>query len=256
MRTGSAGPSVPSRGGGTSDRIHRGRGRRSLEGKPRAHVEQGVCEAGVDVEGWKRMFRGVGGSGGPRSPPPRLAQARTSPKRLGEVGVPMDRGSATGIGLRPRGAPPPAPPRSFLTERGEFDCGQRAFLSSAIPHPPAPSPGKLRRERGRIRLRFGRLFLTEGRGRGCPLFAPGSPSRTRAGAVYPLSPAVCGRGQARNEPGEGTTPWWCSNSGSRTGWLRRRCCSTQPCAGPSRRRRWWYNSHFASGPRLSRVWGA
>ena len=50
--------------------------------------------------------------------------------------------ASTGIGLRRRGAPPPAPPRSFLAERGEFDCGSTGIglrrrgapLSRPLPH--------------------------------------------------------------------------------------------------------------------------
>src|SRR5688500_4704529 len=36
--------------------------------------------------------------------------------------------------LRPRGAPPPSPPRSFLAERGEFDCAPESVTRSP-PHP-------------------------------------------------------------------------------------------------------------------------
>ena len=34
-----------------------------------------------------------------------------------------------------RGAPPPAPPRSFLAERGEFDCAPESRLPPATPPP-------------------------------------------------------------------------------------------------------------------------
>src|SRR5687768_17028521 len=51
--------------------------------------------------------------------------------------------------LRPRGAPPPAPPRSFLAERGEFDrapdgsnCVRRG------PPPPGPLPSQTARGEG------------------------------------------------------------------------------------------------------------
>jgi hypothetical protein len=50
--------------------------------------------------------------------------------------MPMDRGSATDIGLRPRGAPPPTPPRSFLAERGEFDPLSARIESSSNTPPP------------------------------------------------------------------------------------------------------------------------
>jgi hypothetical protein len=48
------------------------------------------------------------------------------------------RATATDIELRPRGAPPPAPPRSFLAERGEFDC---ASTDIELRPQGAPSPG-------------------------------------------------------------------------------------------------------------------
>jgi hypothetical protein len=35
--------------------------------------------------------------------------------------MPRDHSGIQDIELRPLGAPPPAPPRSFLAERGEFD---------------------------------------------------------------------------------------------------------------------------------------
>ncbi len=53
------------------------------------------------------------------------------PRSLGEVGA---HGGTKVIELRPRGAPPPAPPRSFLAERGEFDGATKRCVA-----PPSPA---------------------------------------------------------------------------------------------------------------------
>jgi hypothetical protein len=88
-----------------------------------------------------------------------------------------------------RGAPPPAPPRSFLAERGEFDC---APAGSALRPTRCPSPGPsplVPRGEGRIRSRSGRfrrapepvpfipsptLFVGEGRRGTSRVRAPGA----------------------------------------------------------------------------------
>jgi hypothetical protein len=63
----------------------------------------------------------------------------------------LSRGRAKGIEPRPRDAPPPAPPRSFLAERGEFDrasmiTGAHRCHSEARPRRPLfsrnPSQGR------------------------------------------------------------------------------------------------------------------
>jgi hypothetical protein len=63
----------------------------------------------------------------------------------------------SGSGWRPRGPPPPAPPRANCARRGEnFDPAERGFLARGrflqrplrgAPHPPAPSPANCAGER-------------------------------------------------------------------------------------------------------------
>src|SRR5688500_1899413 len=71
--------------------------------------------------------------------------------------LPTVRDASNGTGLRPPGAPPPAPPRSFLAERGEFDRGP-ARIELRPPGRPLsrPLPQKTLGER-RIRSRCDEL---------------------------------------------------------------------------------------------------
>ena len=114
-------------------------------------------------------------------PPGSLNLAHLPQKNLGEVGV-ADGAKARRRGSHcVRGGPPrPLPARS--SRRGENSIALRNGAS----HLPPP------------RSLWGRA----GGGGRLPL-APRLPEHSNARAVYPLSRAVCGRGQARNEPGEG-----------------------------------------------------
>src|SRR5688572_28830572 len=99
---------------------------------------------------------------------------------------------------RRRGAPPPAPPRSFLAERGEFDgASERLELRPAESPTPGPSPLVPRGE-GRIRSRFDKVRCTSlpravcggGSGRGAAQHpAPNAPNRLQP-CPTPTSPSL------------------------------------------------------------------
>jgi hypothetical protein len=120
-------------------------------------------------------------------------------------------GASNGIELRPRGAPPPAPPRSFLAERGEFDPGSKGIGLASARHPLSrPLPQKTLGER-RIRPRLGGypavlppprgLWGRPGRG------APTIPRQPLPSAGFPAlhqpPPAVLGEVGKVYEPGGG-----------------------------------------------------
>jgi hypothetical protein len=65
------------------------------------------------------------------TPQPARHLATSAANCWGRWAMRTDRGSATGIRLRPRGAPPPTPPPSFLGERGEFECAPADLRVSA-----------------------------------------------------------------------------------------------------------------------------
>jgi len=117
-----------------------------------------------------------------------------------------------GIELRPRGAPPPAPPRSFLAERGErrwIGEGHRAGARRGPP-PPAPPPSFLG-ERGefdgassacRARPRAPpparRLATSPNSGGGTPMergSTTGTSLRPRGPLPRPLPARSSGRGE-------------------------------------------------------------
>ena len=87
-----------------------------------------------------------------RAPPP-LACARTSPETAGGGWLRIDRDESTGTELRRRGAPPPAPPRSFLAERVEFDRAPDEIGAPAGAPSPDPSPRSSGRGENSIPLR-------------------------------------------------------------------------------------------------------
>ena len=128
-------------------------------------VDTPVCRrCGIFSKGGRGAPGGMGegdashraaGSGAARGRPLRARITRPPPpKLLGEVGA----GQAVSVWRKTsncvrRGAPPPAPPRSFLTERGEFDpvstathCRlthkrQRGRYLPPAPHPPVREGG-------------------------------------------------------------------------------------------------------------------
>src|SRR5687767_2541260 len=79
-------------------------------------------------------------------PPARCANPILIPDLTGMM---ADKGNSRrlrkGIELRPRGAPPPAPPRSFLTEREKFDPASTALRSTLHSRLTPPLPRSLGR---------------------------------------------------------------------------------------------------------------
>jgi hypothetical protein len=93
----------------------------------------------------------------------RLQERLKSPLELREVRLrglwPQVTGASKGIPPRPREAPPPAPPRSYLAERGEFERAPAAAVPFSLPRatpatahlvsPPSPATaGEWGRGRG------------------------------------------------------------------------------------------------------------
>ena len=122
------------------------------------------------------------------------------------------RAASNGIALRPRGVPPPTPPRSFLTERGEFDSASDGPARGRAPSGLAPLahlPQKTLGEVG-VALDHGSANSIELRQAESPTPRPPPPSflgergRIRSCATgslpFSLPHAVCGGG-----PGRGAT---------------------------------------------------
>jgi hypothetical protein len=131
--------------------------------------------------------------------------------------------TANGVALR-AGASPPAPLPQTARERGEFDCASAGFgargtppparlgspppqktlgevgvgngfarydkrltAPAGVPHPPAPSPRKLREERGRTSIALRQVPTA-------PRWASWRGCSTASSGSAPTSRAVCGRG--------------------------------------------------------------